>query len=130
MTRRHYSTETPWETFVGYSRAVKAGNQIFVSGTTASDIDGSAVCVQDAAGQTRFILMKIESALVALGASLNDVVRTRMFVVDINQWEKIGAVHREFLADVCPAATMVEVSRLTHPDHLVEIEVDALLDGD
>jgi len=127
MTRQNYSTGTPWESAVGYSRAVRADRHIFVSGTTASAVDGSTVCAQDAAGQTRFVLLKIEAALQALGATLADVVRTRMYVIDISMWEDIGRVHREFFAETCPAATLVEVSRLTSPDHLVEIEVDAFL---
>ena len=127
MDRQHHSTGTPWEAAAGYSRAVKLDRQIFVSGTTASAVDGSTVCPGDVAGQTRFVLRKIEAALQALGAALTDVVRTRMFVVDIEMWEEIGQVHGEFFRDTCPAATMVEVRRLTNPDHLVEIEVDAVL---
>lgn len=127
MTRQNFSTGTPWESAVGYSRAVRVGQQVFVSGTTASAEDGSTVIVGDAAEQARFVLQKIERALKAVGATLSDVVRTRMFVVDIGEWEKIGKVHGEFFADVRPAATMVEVSRLVNPDHLIEIEVDAVV---
>jgi enamine deaminase RidA (YjgF/YER057c/UK114 family) len=127
MSRQNYSTGTPWESAVGYSRAVRVNSHVFVSGTTASAEDGSTVCVGDAAGQTRFALKKIERALAEVGAALSDVVRTRMFVVDIDQWEEIGRVHGEFFADVRPAATMVEVSRLINHDHLVEIEVDAVV---
>lgn len=127
MTRQLCSTRTPWESSVGYSRAVRVGQQIFVSGTTASAEDGSTVAVRDAAGQTRYVLQKIEAALGRLDASLSDVVRTRIFVVNIDQWEEIGRVHGEFFSDIRPAATMVEVSRLVNPDHLVEIEVDAIL---
>ena len=127
MTRQLCSTGTPWESSVGYSRAVRVGQQIFVSGTTASAEDGSTVAVRDAAGQTRYVLQKIEAALTELGASLSDVVRTRIFVVNIDQWEEIGRVHGEFFSDVRPAATMVEASRLINPDHLVEIEVDAIV---
>ncbi len=128
MNRQNCSTGTPWEASVGYSRAVRVGRQIFVSGTTASAEDGTTVAVRDAAGQTRYVLQKIEAALTELGASLSDVVRTRIFVVNIDQWEEIGRVHGEFFSDVRPASTLVEVSRLTNPDHLVEIEVDAIVE--
>ena len=127
MTRTTFSTGTPWEKSVGYSRAVKVGNQIFVSGTTASGEDGTTIAVGDAAAQTRYIFQKIETALTEAGATLADVVRTRMFVTDIINWEPIGKVHGEFFADIRPAATMVEVSRLINPDHLIEIEVDAVV---
>lgn len=127
MARQYCSTGTPWESSVGYSRAVRVGKQIVVSGTTASAEDGSTVAVRDAAGQTRYVLQKIEAALAELGSSLSDVVRTRIFVVNIDQWEEIGRVHGEFFSDIRPAATMVEVSRLVNPDHLVEIEVDAIV---
>ena len=98
---------------------------VFVSGTTATDDDGQLVGPDDAAAQTRFILQKIEAALVSAGATLQDVVRTRMFVTDISQWEAIGAVHGEFFKDIRPATTMVEVSRLIDERQLIEIEVDA-----
>ena len=127
MTRTTFSTGTPWEKSVGYSRAVKVGNQIFISGTTASGEDGTTIAVGDAAAQTRYIFQKIEAALTEAGATLADVVRTRMFVTDIINWEPIGKVHGEFFADIRPAATMVEVSRLINPDHLIEIEVDAVV---
>lgn len=127
MTRTLFSTGTPWEKSVGYSRAVKVGSQIFVSGTTASGEDGTTVAVGDAEGQTRYIFQKIEAALAEAGATLADVVRTRMFVTDIINWEPIGRVHGEFFANIRPAATMVEVSRLINPDHLIEIEVDAVI---
>lgn len=127
MKRQLISSGTPWETSVGYSRAVRVGNLIFVSGTTASDEAGQTVSVRDAYGQTQFILRKIESALHEAGASLNDVVRTRLFVTDIDRWEEIGKAHGEFFSTIHPAATMVEVSRLINSDHLVEIEVDAVI---
>jgi enamine deaminase RidA (YjgF/YER057c/UK114 family) len=129
MERQLISSGTPWETSVGYSRAVRVGNLIFVSGTTASDEAGQTISVGDAYGQTQFILRKIESALTEAGASLNHVVRTRLFVIDIDRWEEIGKAHSEFFAEIRPAATMVEVSRLINPDHLVEIEVDAVINS-
>lgn len=129
MTRTKFSTGTPWEKSVGYSRTVKVGNQVFVSGTTASGEDGATVAVGDAESQTRYIFRKIEAALAEAGATLEDVVRTRMFVTDISNWEPIGRVHGEFFADIRPAATMVEISRLINPDHLIEIEVDAVIPG-
>lgn len=130
MTRQTVSSGTPWEKRVGYSRAVRVDNRVCVSGTTASDEDGTVVAVGDAAGQTRYIMKKIAAALNEAGANMSDVVRTRMFVTDIDCWEEIGEVHGEFFADVRPAATMVEVSRLINPDHLVEIEVEAVISRD
>lgn len=126
MERQLISSGTPWETIVGYSRAVRVGNTIFVSGTTASNEEGQTVSVGDAYGQTQFILRKIEAALHEAGSSLNDVVRTRLFVTDIDRWEAIGKAHGELFSTIRPAATMVEVKRLINPDHLVEIEVDAV----
>jgi enamine deaminase RidA (YjgF/YER057c/UK114 family) len=125
MSRTNVSSGTPWESIVGYSRAVKIGNQIHVSGTTASDENGLTVAVGDAYQQTCYILEKIEAALRELGSSMSDVVRTRMFVTNIDRWEDIGRAHGEVFAHIRPAATMVEVARLINPDHLVEIEVDA-----
>lgn len=127
MSRQLISSGTPWEASVGYSRAVRVGNQIFVSGTTASDEAGQTVSVGDAYGQTQFILRKIESALNEAGAGLNDVVRTRIFVTDISRWEEVGKAHGEVFASIRPTATMVEVKGLINPDHLVEIEVDAVI---
>lgn len=129
MSRQLLSTGTPWEASVGYSRAVRTGNHIFVSGTTASDENGDTVAPTDAAAQTRYVLQKIDSSLQQLGASLQDVVRTRMFVTDISRWSEIGDVHGECFRSIRPAATMVEVSRLVNPDHLIEIEVDAVIDA-
>ena len=126
--RRNISSGAPWEAVVGYSRAVRIGNHIWVSGTTATDDSGKVIGSGDAAAQTRFILQKIQRALVEAGALMENVVRSRMFVTDISQWEKIGAVHGEFFGGIRPAATMVEVSKLIDPDHLIEIEVDAFLD--
>ena len=126
--RKNFSSGAPWESVVGYSRAVRIGNHIWVSGTTATDENGKVVGAGDAEAQTRYVLRKIERALHEAGASMANVVRTRMFVTDISLWEEIGRVHGEFFADVRPAATMVEVSKLIEPGHLVEIEVDAFLD--
>ena len=127
MNRQLISSGTPWEASVAYSRAVRAGNLVFVSGTTASDEQGQTVSVGDAYSQTQFIFRKIESALKEAGAELSDVVRTRMYVTDIDRWEEIGKAHGEVFSEIRPASTMVEVSRLVNPDHLVEIEVDAVL---
>lgn len=127
MLRQTSSTGTPWEETVGYSRAVRVGPHVFVSGTTASNLDGSTVAVGDAYAQAVFIFRRIEAALADVGAKLSDVVRTRMFVTDISRWEEIGRAHGEFFAGIKPAATMVEVNRLINPDHLLEIEVDAVV---
>jgi enamine deaminase RidA (YjgF/YER057c/UK114 family) len=127
MERTTCSTGTPWERAVAYSRAVRVGPHVFVSGTTASNADGTTVAVGDPYAQAVFILNKIEAALRQLGAKRSDVVRTRMFVTDISRWEEIGRAHGEFFEGINPAATMVEVSRLVNPDHLIEIEVDAIV---
>ena len=127
MKRELFSSGTPWEPIVGYSRAVKIGNQIWVSGTTATDTNGNIVGKGDPSAQTRQIIANITSALAAAGAQLSDVVRTRIFVTDMNHWEAIGRAHGEAFGDIRPAATMVEVRRLIDPDLLVEIEVEAIL---
>jgi enamine deaminase RidA (YjgF/YER057c/UK114 family) len=127
MKRQLISSGAKWESIVGYSRAVKIGNHIWVAGTTASDENSEVVGKGDAGAQTRYILAKIERALKEGGASMNDVVRTRIFATDISQWEVIGKAHGEVFANIRPASTMVEVSKLIDPDHLVEIEVDAFI---
>lgn len=127
VNKQFVSSGTVWESSVGYSRAVRVGDMVFVSGTTATGSDGATVAPGDAAAQTEFILSRIEGALSEVGASLQDVVRTRMFVTDIQHWEAIGQVHGRFFGEIRPAATMVEVSRLISDDQLIEIEVDACI---
>jgi enamine deaminase RidA (YjgF/YER057c/UK114 family) len=124
MTVQRFGSENPWEATVGYCRAVRAGDHVHVAGTTAT-VDGRVVGVGDAGEQTRVALRIIGDALARAGASFGDVVRTRMFVRDIADWEAVGRAHGEVFGAIRPAATMVEVSRLIDPDHLVEIEVDA-----
>lgn len=126
MERKNISSGSEWESVVGYSRAVHVGNQLFVAGTTATDDEGNVVGVGDAYQQTQFILEKIEAFVTKAGFRMQDVVRTRMFVTDIARWEEFGKAHGKFFGSIQPAATMVEVSRLINPDHLVEIEVDAV----
>jgi len=124
--RRHYSSGTKWEPIVGYARAVSVGNQIFVTGTTATDERGEIVGGGDAYAQTVQAIRNIERALAALGASLEDVVRTRMFVTDVSRWQEYGRAHGEFFGAILPATTMVEVRRLIDDRMLVEIEADAV----
>jgi enamine deaminase RidA (YjgF/YER057c/UK114 family) len=127
MTREVYSSGTPWEPIVGYSRAVKVGRHIWISGTTATDRQGHVVAKGDPYGQTRQIMANVEHALESAGARLSAVVRTRIFVTDITQWEAVGRAHGETFGTIRPATTMVEVRRLIDPDMMVEIEVEAII---
>lgn len=127
MSRKLISSGAPWESIVGYSRAVKVGNYVFVSGTTSVDKEGNVVGKGDAYLQTQQILKIITEALEAAGASVTDVVRTRMFITNVNDWQAVGRAHGEVFKDVRPASTLLEVSALINPDLLVEIETDALI---
>lgn len=126
MMRTNISSGTPWESVVGYSRAVRVGPHVFIAGTTAADSDGKVVGADDPYAQTIYILEKIEAALTKVGAELKDVVRTRIYVTDVTDWDEVARAHGEIFAQIRPAATLVEVNSLIEPEMLVEIEADAI----
>jgi enamine deaminase RidA (YjgF/YER057c/UK114 family) len=127
MKRTNISSSSPWEEKVGYSRAVKVGRTIEVSGTVSTDNSGEVVGLNNAYLQTKFILLKLENTLKQLGAELSHVVRTRIYVTDISKWEEVGKAHAEMFLEIKPATTMVEVSKLINPKFLVEIEATAIM---
>jgi reactive intermediate/imine deaminase len=126
--RKLISSGTPWEPIVGYSRAVRVGNVVHVSGTTATDASGRLICVGDAAGQTRQTLENIKRALESAGATMEQVVRTRIYVTDISRWEAIGRMHGQYFGTTRPATSMLEVRSLIDPNMLVEIEAEAIVE--
>jgi enamine deaminase RidA (YjgF/YER057c/UK114 family) len=127
MERRNFTSGAPWEEMVGYSRAVQIGNVLELSGTVAIDDLGRVVGNQDAYEQTKFIIQKIERVLKSAGATLADVIRTRMFVTDISKWKDYGRAHGEFFKDLRPATSMIEVKSLIEPEYLIEMEATAIL---
>ena len=127
MERTNYSSGAKWEDIVGYSRAVKVGNVIEVTGTVSADDESLLVGKDDAYAQTKFIIEKIEKVLLRAGASLKDVVRTRMFVTDISRWEEYGKAHGEFFSTIKPCTSMIEVKGLIAPEYLIEIEATAII---
>jgi enamine deaminase RidA (YjgF/YER057c/UK114 family) len=127
MERTNFSSGSKWEDIVGYSRAVKVGNIVEVTGTVASGDDGKVVGAGDAYEQTKFIYQKIEKVLKRAGASMKDVVRVRMFVTDISRWQEYGKAHSEFFKEIKPCNTMVEVKALIEPNYLIEIEATAII---
>jgi len=129
VERKRVSSNAPWESAVAYSRAVRVGPHVYVAGTTATDENGRVVGHGDAYTQAKYVLKKIEKALQEAGASMADVVRTRMYVTDVDHWKRVGAAHAEFFKDVRPAATVLGVSSLIVPEVLVEIEADAFVGG-
>ena len=130
MERINYSSGSKWEDIIGYSRAVKVGNVIEVTGTVASGEDGKVVGADDAYAQTKYIYQKIETVLKRGGAGMKDVVRVRMFVTDISRWQEYGRAHSEFFKDIKPCNTMVEVKALIEPEYLIEIEATAIISLD